>query len=455
LRPAAGFNEEYALNLAQLGAPERAEAFLLSLGPGHGDDRGSRAFALGCAQVMQWKHQEASASLWLAHTRFPRGHYFKWVSVVNWMWCLLYLGQESEILSQGERWLEALEGHPILQENLRLCMRKAAVLSGEQRPNQESTPAALVSPYDTQVSAMVSWLEGCLSGDIPRSRWAFGVADLQRKARAQALWELDRELAMWRFVLGFIASDDESSTAGAQPILWATPFAGAQSYLAHLMGIPLICSFVRGTRLARLQNLLQARPPALHLNLGSETTKAASDQEALSVQELLQRYRLPETSAKLLRALASDCFRPHSAAKLTFDLTDGFSYHPESDDKRLRVAVMRLRRQIQGLGLNWQVVANKGHGYNLICESPAFQAHASLEPVASVTKAQAAYQVLVSRFASEEFTREALQEALLISERTANRWLAEWVQCGDVCRQDRGRKTTYRLQLPDPSSESV
>jgi hypothetical protein len=448
LRPVSGFNEEYALNLAQLGAPERAEAFLKNLTPASEKDAANRAFALGCTQVMQWKHREGGQSLWLAHTMYPADHYFRWVSFVNWVWCLLYQGSAIEIVQSSRDWMGALEPFPVLKTNLGLCIRKAALITGNHDVSFDIDSGCELSPYDELVKQMLNWLSQLVHRVGSQYELTLAAKALRQSARANALWELDREMALWIELFGLGNPSEEDALQSCSALLWANPFAGVHSFLNSLTGATGIASLADPSSLSVLRSFEGASEVSLYLGRNAETRLAMSPESAVSLDDLAQDGSLPSSFVTLLNVLSSDVFRPHSAAKLSYDLSGSLSYHPESDNKRVRVAIVRLKQRLKDLDFDWEIHSVRGHGYSLLCRSPGIRIKMPVQERAATgqkshLRSKLGLEDLIRHFGSERFSRLDLQSRLKISERSAIRWIDGWLKSGEVCREGTGSQTMY------------
>ncbi|MBS1984039.1 MAG: hypothetical protein JST16_07685, partial [Bdellovibrionales bacterium] len=175
---------------------------------------------------------------------------------------------------------------------------------------------------------------------------------------------------------------------------------------------------------------LGGRPRAncwLHLASGAHSGRGA----ALKPTSVLSRS---------LRALAQDFYGGLTLAALHGEVFPGRHYNPMSSPNVMHQILSRLREWLRRSGLLLEVVEARGF-YSLAA------------PTGVILKVSGQHTVdphrsaLQTRFGQTFFSRQELATELKLSARSAQRYVQELLQAGEVEAHGRARATRYRLTV--------
>ncbi len=143
----------------------------------------------------------------------------------------------------------------------------------------------------------------------------------------------------------------------------------------------------------------------------------------------------------LLRALSGDFYRPIRIAELHAKIYPGLHYHPDASPARVKTAVLRLRKDLEGSGISDAIQA-QGNGYG-------FSKEASLELLVSRGEALNASAIYLGKLASawpvRPFTAKEASKLTELPRRSLSRLLREALEQGSLQQEGRGKSSRYRF----------
>ena len=416
-RPRAGALAEYALALAQLGAPEAAERLLLQVEV----RQAKETFALALCRMLQWKHAEAACDLEAYGASVEPGSYDAWVAFANLLWCRLYEGKTEAIASAWDGARDVLELHPVLYANVWTTVAKAEFLHrlhGGAPLITERHLAAVpaLSPYDELALRFSEILaEACAGTRILESST---IAILESKGRDKGLFEFARECALWRALFSSEGEGELLSAAG-----WGTPFAGFSTYAA---------------RVSRwLGRAAQARDDFACFREGGW--------ERCGARPAFDPWDDPASpftrgERRLLATLAADTHRPATHERLFLASHEEGHFNPDTATGAMHVALSRLRRKCRDAGLAWEVRADTW-GFRLVVNGTGVKVPARIAFETGASHDEGA--LVLAHVSANGCTRAQLEGATGLHPRKLTRVLAALVEQGAVVRQGRGPASAY------------
>lgn len=465
-RPQGDALAEYALSLAQLGAPEAAESLLLrrpALSP-------KETFALALCQMLQWKHDEASLNLEEFRRVTPTAHYDSWVALANLLWCALYTGKTTEIADLYQDAKSTLAKHPVLCANAWTTVVKASFLhrlrTGEGLPSHVLAAPGMappkLSPYDDLALRFSASLEHTLAASSqatpshvhspPHTTVLFGT--LAEEGLQKGLFEFARECALWE---AFFATRRTPGEPGQQQAPLAHP-CEAPPTAAHLFlagyGTPFPGFRTFAKRLVQWAEGNTAKASAVRVKaafLCGKSTWSAEPQDATQDTPLAKDpwsdpcLSLSRTEAEILATLVRDTVRPATHERLFLESHPGVPFHPETSPASVNVSLTRLRAKLKKALYNWNILAHKERGFSLHISSPLLRVPASISLSSDSLTSHLPIECVnvLSHIPATGCTRAQLEKKTHLNARTLTRLLAILVDARHVERVGKGPRTAY------------
>ncbi len=374
---------------------------------------------LAFAQIYQWNYEQAQVHL-SEYLKLNLTPYERLVAQVNYSASLIFTGQpKDKILSTLNEVTEDTKklAAPRLRVNALELKAHTYVLSKEFAAAEKClTEAEGLLDVNTSFDGLFikKWRALCQLRKLPESAEARrGVLKVRNEAHQMSHWETARDcdyyLGIWH-----------RNRSVLSHLYFGTPYpAYRQRILTESHG-----KFEIGTSyLWRLNSRLR---PEKYFDLRSGQDDSGKD-----------RLEPHQQSVRLLKALASDFYRPRRVSDLVTQIFPGEFYDPFSTHNRLHQAMARLRQDLKASRLPFEVLERKGFYLNtktdfgiLIYEG--VDQDVDLAKLKSVVKAR-------------EFTAREAEAALGWPRRTVQDWISKKVITGAIIKTGAGPTTRYTL----------
>ncbi len=428
--------EEYALSLAQTGAPEAALNLLewqfQQCKKANAVYHPVLSMARAAAYTLSWQHAAARADLEEACRHWGEDAYLHWVCYLNSLWCLLYIDGGRTLIEGQDEHQRRLAPFPILSANFQACLAKAHLLmaSDYEMDAGSNWPEQVLAPYDRLVFGLCRWGQR-FRREGQHASLRKEIRTLRHEALSHELWELHREMVLWEAVV-FCDLDL------ARCFLWGSPFATISHYFHR------VCRAFKGDE--RLFALLEERDVYWGACQGQDSCYIRRPEESVPhlclVSETLKGH-FTWDQFTILSQLASDSYRPLSHAQLACSTSQAAFYLPERDDARVHMSLLRLRQRLRERSIDWKVESVRSQGFLLRPRLPLL--HLPSPRLHTVSRNQAIHRTLCDILPDDLFERSTLEVGLGISEQKAGRLLRELNREGLIARSGLGRKQRYSL----------
>ncbi len=405
---------EYAADLSRLGAPREALELLTSKPVVGLPEAGLyQAFAL----VSLWEYG-ATIPLLERFLEVPNADpYQRLVAQANLAAAFLFVsrfGEADKVLTSLESKARETNFHLLLGHALKLRAQWAISIG------DSSAAERALSLAEKQSAEWAKWDElllkkwrAVLALKKEPKKAILELEQVQTLAEKASHWETVRDCAGYLAV----ATQDE---ARLWRVFFGTPFAPFREKLLVDFGY-------RGA------------PPTSYLLPGGKEKATTLD---LTGAMDLGADLVPEDARfRLLRALASDFFRPFRGATLFQLIHPEELYNPLTSPPRVRMLVMRLRRSLTKKRFR-AGIEHLDDGYRL---SPRCPLRVDLAPNAE-TRSVGLVERASTTFGEDDFGLKEAAKVLDVSDRTLGRALTDAMHEGRLQRAGKGRATRYRFK---------
>ncbi len=239
------------------------------------------------------------------------------------------------------------------------------------------------------------------------------ITILREKARSLVLWETPRDIDL------HIALITQNSDL-FNHVYYGSPFNG-----------------YRKKMLINGHDKLESR---YFRQLGTTSPKMT-----LEVNQLTERIglRIGSLEERLLTVLVQDFYRPHRGATIFNQVYLGENFHPEHSQNKVKLLVSRLRKRLEPFGLGVDNILGKS--YQLAEKSQVTLIYDLCNQKGIGLAEDLRLKKLEEAFRENWFTTERLSQELGVSQRTASRWLNQWVETNRIAQEGRRKSARYRL----------
>jgi predicted negative regulator of RcsB-dependent stress response len=415
---------EYAALLTEIGASQISERILSRF---EAPKVNMTHFYRALLWIKQWEYEKAEADL----KQFRSGtsdEYWQNVADLNLLGALIFLHKwdESAVLLESlekKRTSLSLMARGVLSE----LKGQLLFFSGkipESRRYFENSLESLKNTHNPSLVFVEKWL---VITDLMTQPWqkvSGRFEDFKVRMQTKGYWEVLRELDRF-YALKF---NEEETLA---KLYFGTPASGYKRMICRDLNWQPPREFfhrVKGQEVSR-ENYMDAETMEFHYR-GNKIS------------------RIPQSGLLLLKALTTDLYRPMAIGSLFEQIYKGQYFDPAFAGQRVHQIISRLRKNMAELKIPVSVeaidlgfVLNPEDDFSIRFATPSA---ATKDLDSSISKVHVAR--LVDLFGHRSFVASELAQASGLSQRSANRLLAQQLDLGLIEKSGSGRAVKYRLK---------